>query len=120
MPKLRPLKRNDFACKCGCGFDAVDIELYQVLRGVKRRFRANLTINSACRCESHNKAVGGASSSQHIKGKAADFVIDGAPPSQVASYLEMRYPNKYGIGRYNSFTHIDVRAKMARWDNSDG
>jgi len=119
MPKLRPLKRSDFACHCGCGFDAVDLELYQVLKRVKRRFCETVTINSGCRCESYNKKVGGSLKSQHIMAKAADIVVFGIDPSQVASYLEMAYTNKYGVGRYNTFTHIDVRTKMARWGETN-
>ena len=27
-------------------------------------------------------------------------------------------PGKYGVGRYQSFTHLDVRRNKARWGNN--
>ena len=107
--------REEFACSCGCGFDAVDVELLEVLEDVRDQFNTPIRINSGCRCESHNKAVGGSSNSQHIKGKAVDFIVIGANQTDVAVYLENIYPNKYGVGRYNGRTHIDVRNNKARW-----
>ncbi len=35
----------------------------------------------------------------------------------IAEYFIDRFPNSCGIGRYNGRTHIDMRAKKARWDN---
>jgi hypothetical protein len=36
---------------------------------------------------------------------------------KVADYLEEKYPDKYGIGRYIGRTHLDIRKTKARWDN---
>lgn len=117
-------KRKEFACKCGCGFSTVDAELLEVLKDLKVFFgNSPVYINSACRCEQHNAAVGGApkregirnSGSKHMYGIAADIRVKGFTPDSVAEYLETTYPNKYGIGRYNTFTHIDVRKSPARW-----
>jgi hypothetical protein len=33
----------------------------------------------------------------------------------IYAYLCAKYPNKYGIGSYKSFTHVDTRAIRARW-----
>jgi len=41
-----------------------------------------LKISSGYRCPALNKAVGGAVSSQHVKGYAADFSADGRTPRQ--------------------------------------
>ncbi len=51
-------KRSEFACKCGCGFDTVDAALIIVLQSIRDQFGA-LVVNSDCRCDSHNKSVGG-------------------------------------------------------------
>lgn len=73
-------------------------------------------INSASRCKKYNKRVGGADNSQHLKSRAIDFRILGVPPSAVYDYLVDKYPNKYGIGGYSTFTHIDTRSNgPARW-----
>lgn len=108
--------RKEFACKCGCGFNAVDKELLEVIEDVRTHFGKPLIINSANRCESHNAKEGGSKNSQHLKGMAADIRINGVTPDSVAAYLLNKYPNKYGIGMYNTFTHIDVRAIKSRWD----
>ena len=45
----------------------------KVLDPVRKRFGRDFTINSGYRSAQLNKAVGGASSSQHMKGEAADI-----------------------------------------------
>ena len=107
--------RDEFAFKCGCGFDAVDIELVNVLEIVRKRFNKPVKINSACRCAKHNKKVGGSENSKHRLGIAADIVVSDTKPSDVYSFLCGYAPNKYGIGSYETFTHIDVRQDKARW-----
>jgi uncharacterized protein YcbK (DUF882 family) len=108
--------RSEFACKCGCGFTAVDVELLGVLEDVRGHFNAPLTLDCVCRCPTHNKAVGGVIHSQHVQGIAADIKVTGYSPAVVADYLGSQYPKKYGVGRYSSFTHIDVRPGLARWN----
>jgi hypothetical protein len=41
--------------------------------------------------------------------------VRGAAPSDVACYLKAAFDNKYGIGEYETFVHIDVRRQKARW-----
>lgn len=109
--------RDEFECKCGCGFDTVDAELIQVLQDVRDEFDCSITITSGCRCAKHNAEEGGATTSMHLQAKAADFTVKKTHADLVADYLESLYPEKYGIGRYTGRTHIDVRAKKVRWDN---
>lgn len=109
--------RSEFACKCGCGADTVDVELITVLEDLRYRFVFPIVINSGTRCGRHNKAEGGGKNSQHLDGKAADFVVKGVQADEVADCLEQLYGTKYGIGRYNGRTHLDVRSTPARWDN---
>ncbi|MGU3485255.1 D-Ala-D-Ala carboxypeptidase family metallohydrolase [Enterobacter bugandensis] len=107
--------RSEFGCKCGCGFNAVDKQLNEILEDVRTHFNAPLIINCACRCPAHNKAVGGEDKSQHLYGMAADITVNGYSPDSVANYLEQHHSN-CGIGRYDTFTHIDVRGYAAHWD----
>lgn len=102
--------RYELACKCGCGFAAMDIELLAVLEDVRAHFGQPVSINSGCRCEAHNKAISGAPNSYHCKGLAADIRVKDTPPEAVQAYLRLTYLDKYGIGCYATFTHIDVRA----------
>lgn len=110
-------KRKEFACKCGCGTDMIDYELVNVVTDVREHFGKPVVITSGHRCSSYNQRVGGAKASKHVLGIAADIKVTGVSPSVVANYLEDKYHNKYGIGRYNSFTHIDVRDNKSRWWN---
>lgn len=113
--KSEYFKREEFACKCGCGFATVDIDLLTVLEDVRETFDAPLTITSACRCVSHNHAVGGSSKSKHKLGIAADIIVLGVSPERVYNYLDNKYPNSKGLGSYGSFTHVDVRLNKTRW-----
>lgn len=108
--------RYEFACKCGCGFNAVDTELLRVLQNVRTMRSKPVSINSGCRCLTHNTNEGGYKDSKHMIGIAADFVVIGIEASRVQDYLLHKYQGKYGIGRYKDRTHIDVRPDKARWD----
>lgn len=108
--------RDEFACKCGCGMDTVDAELLSILDDIRFRFNAPVIINSANRCPEHNKAVGGSSNSQHLKGRAADIVVANVHSADVYEYLDLRY-SQCGLGIYDSFVHVDSRGTKARWDN---
>ncbi len=51
--------RSEFACQCGCGFNTIDAEVFKVVVNVREFFGRPVTVNSACRCEKHNKEIGG-------------------------------------------------------------
>jgi len=107
--------REEFACECGCGFAAVDKELLDLLNLVRERFGRPITINSGCRCEKHNKKVGGKPESYHLKGMAADIVIGQVDPAIVFAFFDSVFPHKLGLGNYDTFTHVDSRSYKARW-----
>ena len=105
---------EEMACKCGCGFDSVNPVLVDMLEVIRAHFGKPVIINSACRCESHNKAVGGRKNSQHLLGNAADIVVRGATPDDVHAYIDGEF-KVCGLGRYKAFTHVDCRKYRARW-----
>jgi len=116
MQVSKYFKQSEFDCKCGCGQSVHSLELFQVLDDVREHFGVPVTINSGKRCIKHNQRVGGAPNSRHVVGDAADITVKGVLPSTVHKYLTMKYPDKYGIGKYKTFTHIDVRNYKSRWD----
>lgn len=115
----KSFKRKEFACKDGCGLGLgdgdINPELIEVIQDVRDHFGEPVVISSGLRCQRHNARVGGAPKSQHLLGTAADIRIAKVAPAKVYEYLDKKYPGKYGIGRYGTFTHIDVRPTKARW-----
>ncbi len=124
----RHFSQREFACKCCGECCPISGVLLAVLEAACEALgtdglRARCHVTSGYRCPDHNKKVGGAPNSQHLQGIAADIVLkrqsgDTIPPSEVADYFETRFPDKYGIGRYPGWTHIDVRKDKARWDET--
>jgi uncharacterized protein YcbK (DUF882 family) len=113
-------KVSEFACSDSTDTIFVSPELVTLLQKIRDHFGKAVTINSAYRTEAKNKAVGGSTYSQHKYGLAADIVISGVTPLQVAQYVQTLQPNSGGIGLYKSFTHVDVRATKSRWDCTSG
>lgn len=105
---------KEFACHDGSDNVTVNLRLVHVLQRVRDHFGKPVIINSAYRTKEYNAKVGGAAASQHLLGAAADISIQGVAPSVVADYAETILPTG-GIGRYGTFTHIDVRDGKARW-----
>lgn len=134
----RNLSRFEFDCPCGCAETPVDFDLPTVIQdcidhfaliahGKHRNFeRVACTITSGYRCADYNASISGASkTSKHILGMAADHRMeyvftDGTRKTvsndDIAEYYLTRYPDKFGIGRYNGRTHLDTRQSVARWD----
>ena len=114
MKISKNFSREEFKCKC-CDFATVDVELLKLLETIREHFNSPVNITSGCRCRLHNVAVGGSFNSKHMEGVAADIVVTGIQPKDVYDFVDAHAPNKYGIGSYKSFTHVDVRNKKARW-----
>lgn len=109
---------SEFRCKCrSCEPILPPKELVDALQELRDHFGKSVRVHSGHRCPDYNRRVGGAARSKHMKGIAADITVKGNSPNKVQKYLLDRYKGKYGIGRYNTFTHIDVRTGPARWDN---
>jgi uncharacterized protein YcbK (DUF882 family) len=115
--------RHEFACKCGCGFDGIDMDLVrslQVLRDLLPPLangrRRRIMLNSGCRCEAHNRRSGGSPTSRHLRGQAADIRAEGMKPAELYRYAcKVRRFERGGIGLYPTFLHVDVRATRGRW-----
>lgn len=109
--KVREFAQKDFRCDKVI----VDRELIDVLEDIRTHFNKPVIVTSGYRTPEYNAKIGGVKNSQHTKGAAADIKVSDTPARLVQKYLKDKYPDKYGIGSYLTFTHIDVRAKKARW-----
>ena len=106
---------REFACSDGSDTIFVSGELVELLQKIRSHFGKPVVIHSAYRTPSYNKKVDGAAYSQHLYGTAADISIKGVSPKAVADFAETLLPQTGGIGIYQTFTHVDVRAAKSRW-----
>lgn len=98
--------KAEFACKCGCGFDAVSRELVDILEASRQKTGLPYHINAGCRCPAHNAAVGGKPNSAHLRGLAADIACtDSHVRYALLRDLLTRF-RRVEIG--NTWLHVDV------------
>jgi zinc D-Ala-D-Ala carboxypeptidase len=98
--------RYEFACKCGCGADNISPALVDALQVVRSASPFAISITSGVRCSKHNSNVGGASSSSHVSGLAADIVCIGSGDRY--KFLRNLIPAVGRIGVAENFIHVDV------------
>ena len=115
-------KVREFRCRDGSDVVMIDESLVVLLQCIREHFGKPITITSGYRTAAHNAAVGGAKSSQHLLGRAADIRVQGIPVEQLAAYAETCLPGTGGIGRYPpragravGWVHVDTRPAKSRW-----
>lgn len=105
--------KKEFACKhCGkiTNIDPVLIAKLECLRAANGN--KPIFVTSGYRCPVHNKNVGGAVNSQHMKGKAVDIYVK----ENMAELIKLadRIFAQGGMGVYKNFIHLDT-SKKRRW-----
>lgn len=84
--------------------DSIDALVFNVLQPLRTAWGAELVINSGYRCPELNKAVRGESTSQHMKGEAAD--VRCYNPLKLAKLaVKLRLPFDQ-MGLYPDFVHF--------------
>ena len=113
---------REFRCRDGSDTIMVDQALPVLLQAIREHFGKAVVITSGYRTATHNTAVGGAKSSQHLLGRAADIQVADTPVEDVAAYAESLMPTWGGVGRYpvkpgraRGWVHVDTRPAKSRW-----
>ena len=113
---------REFRCQCGGSHETlIASELVDKLEALYTTLNCSkIIVTSGYRCPEHDKAVGGTSSGQHIKGTAADICCygqDGQPISSKTVCCKAQDLGFTGIANITSsyqYTHLDVRTS-AKW-----
>ena len=86
-PKNFP--QREFACKCGCGFDAINPVIPRACQEIRDYINIAsgienpnipIIVTSGCRCDKRNKEAG-SKSMNHVHGNAADIKLGGNSPN---------------------------------------
>ena len=120
VPASAHFKLSEFKCKDGTAVPAKYYANCQKLMNLLEEIRAAcenraITITSGYRTESYNKKVDGAKQSQHLYAAAADIKVSGKSASEVYKLCDRLVGSRGGVGKYSTFTHVDVRGHKARW-----
>lgn len=84
-------------------------EFISLLDTLRDQFAAPLSLTSGFRCKKHNDAEGGAKSSQHLLGRAADISWGNMSGADRQKLLSLALPLFRGIGFHPFFLHVDSR-----------
>ena len=119
----RNFKVSEFSCHCGCGFNIIDQRVINMAQTIREALGVPVRVNSGCRCNKHNKKVGGVNGSKHTKGKAADLScsLGAVEMFDVAQKLkaEGKLPDLDYCRRYTWGIHIDCGGKRKNmWEVS--
>ena len=101
----------EFACKDKCGKCDMDKGFLKRIDLARDYSNIPYIINSGCRCEAHNLAVG-STSLNHIEGKAADIKFTSNwTLMRIVTGLVLAGFRRIGINRKYKFVHVDNRDK---------
>ena len=85
--------------------------LVRVVERIRKHFDKPVKITSGLRTKEHNAEIGGKTHSMHLYGIAVDIIVADTPASEVQEFC-YKIPEIKGLGKANTFTHIDVRNRL--------
>lgn len=81
--------------------------IYYVLNPIRQGICKPMIITSGYRCKELNNAVNGAEYSQHLRGQAVDFVIEGMKIEDIIKFINnMNIEYDELINEYDKWVHI--------------
>jgi hypothetical protein len=91
--------------------------LASTLQAIRIHLQHPIVITSGYRCSELNRLVGGADTSAHLRGWAADFTCPGyGPPLAVARAITYQWGVRFDqlIHEFGSWVHLSVDPRMRR------
>jgi zinc D-Ala-D-Ala carboxypeptidase len=86
-----------------------------VLEPIRALFGRPVRISSGYRCPELNALIGGSSSSQHMRGEAADLEVDGMDvPDVFWAILDSDIPFDQLINEFGEWIHVSYRVNPRR------
>lgn len=115
LDKVKNFIIDEFRCK-HCKVARIDINLLLKLEELRVVLgNKPIIVTSGYRCTTYNTRIGGIKNSEHTKGKASDIKMTAVNPSNVYKEADKLFN---GVGKYNTFTHVDVGVNRYRWDKT--
>ena len=119
----RNFQLEEFASKDGACFPLEVIDniklLAENLQVIREEVDKPMSITSGYRSPAHNRKVGGATNSYHVRGMAADLRVSGLTPVQLVGIIDKLQKEgkiaRGGLKAYSTFVHYDTRGTNARW-----
>jgi hypothetical protein len=110
---IRYWSREEFRCRCGgkyCnGFPAEpDQTLVELVDDIRHKAGRPGIPSSGLRCATWNSIQGGVANSDHMKGKALDFSIEGMSGAQLLSMAQADPRTRYAYIIDGQWVHVDV------------
>lgn len=123
MKLTKNFNSSEFTSKDGAPFPPYVFEkikaLAENLQVLRDHFNLPIKINSGYRSPDHNKKIGGAVNSYHMKGMAADITIPGKTSAEIyaaiTALIRAKKMKQGGLGYYPNFVHYDIRGWYSRW-----
>lgn len=103
---------DEMRCKCGCGMLVINQELLKKLDELREMVKIPIIVTSGCRCNAHNREVGGVDTSDHLDGIAVDLRCS---DMKLLLRAALKMFPRVGIGPKRSFIHVDINKKLPAW-----
>jgi zinc D-Ala-D-Ala carboxypeptidase len=91
-----------------CGLCLMQDKFMENLQALRKEWGRSITVTSGYRCKTHNQAVGGKPSSQHLAGNAADLDISHLSEEEKKTFIVLCRVHFTGIGIAKTFIHCDL------------
>lgn len=112
-------KLSEFHSKDGADFPKEVLQNLQKLAVnldvIREEIGLPIHVNSGYRSTQHNKKIGGAKNSYHVKGMASDLSVRAISPGElkeiIVGLMDSKKITAGGVKAYDTFVHYDIRGK---------